>query len=202
MIGTSRFRLLSLVPHLAPAATASGAFFDGFLLAKPKIGAYEFDMIHDPTDAFLRDLLTRTKTIACVGVSANPVRPSHFVARYLTQRGYRVIPVNPGTAGQTLFGQTVRASLAECADDGIEMVDVFRKSDAVPEILEQALFHLKPTLQSIWLQIGVQHDAAGERARSEGLDFVQNRCPKIEYQRLFGELRKAGFNTGIISSRL
>lgn len=199
MIGTSRFKLLSLVPQLAPAATASGAFFRLAITPDPN---YTFPMTNTPTDATLRDILTQTKTIAIVGVSANPVRPSYFVARYLSFRGYRVIPINPGHAGKTLFGQTVRASLADCTEDTIDMVDVFRKSDAVPEIYEQALEHLRPTLKTIWLQIGVEHDATQARALEQGLNFVQNRCPKIEYQRLFGELRKAGFNTGIISSRL
>jgi uncharacterized protein len=135
-----------------------------------------------------------------VGVSSNPVRPSYFVARYLGLRGYRVIPVNPGLAGQQLFGETVRARLADCPPE-VDMVDIFRRSDQVPPIVEEALEHL-PNLRTIWLQIGVQSDAARDKALTRGLQFIQDRCPKIEYQRLFGELRMGGFNTGVISSRL
>jgi uncharacterized protein len=154
----------------------------------------------EPSDSDLRRILTSTRCIAVVGVSSNPVRPSYFVARYLGLRGYRVIPVNPGLAGQQLFGETVRARLADCPPE-VDMVDIFRRSDQVPPIVEEALEHL-PNLRTIWLQIGVQSDAARDMALTRGLQFIQNRCPKIEYQRLFGELRMGGFNTGVISSRL
>lgn len=153
-----------------------------------------------PDDATLRRILTQARVIAVVGVSSNPVRPSYFVARYLGLRGFRVIPVNPGIAGQTLFGETVRASLADCPPE-VDMVDVFRRSDQVPPLVAEAIAHL-PNLRTIWLQIGVESDEARAMAEAKGLDFVQNRCPKIEYQRLFGELRMGGFNTGILSSRL
>lgn len=152
------------------------------------------------SDAFLKDILSRTKIVAMVGVSTNPVRPSYFVARYLGLKGFRVIPVNPGHAGKTLFGEIIRADLSEVPKDA-EMVDVFRRSEAVPEIAEQALTHL-PNLRTFWMQIGVEHDAAAETLEAKGVDVVQNRCPKIEYQRLFGELRMGGFSTGIISSKL
>ncbi|MFN3955111.1 MAG: CoA-binding protein [Pararhodobacter sp.] len=153
-----------------------------------------------PDDATLRRILQRTRVIAVIGVSANPVRPSYFVARYLSLRGFTVIPVNPGHAGQTLFGQTVRASLAECPDT-VEMLDVFRRSDQVPPIVAEGIERF-PRLKTIWLQIGVESPQAQAMAQAHGLDFVHNRCPKIEYQRLFGELRMGGFNTGIISSKL
>lgn len=153
-----------------------------------------------PDDATLRRILTQARVIAVVGVSSNPVRPSYFVARYLGLRGFRVIPVNPGIAGQTLFGETVRASLTDCPPE-VDMVDVFRRSDQVPPLVAEAIAHL-PNLRTIWLQIGVESDEARRMAEGKGLDFVQNRCPKIEYQRLFGELRMGGFNTGILSSRL
>jgi uncharacterized protein len=153
-----------------------------------------------PDDITLRRILTSARCIAVVGVSSNPLRPSYFVARYLALRGFRVIPVNPGIAGQTLFGETVRASLADCPPQ-VDMVDIFRRSDQVPPLVEEALAHL-PNLRTIWLQIGVQSEAARDLAQARGLEFVQNRCPKIEYQRLFGELRMGGFNTGVISSRL
>lgn len=154
----------------------------------------------DPDDQTLRRILTGARVIAVVGVSSNPVRPSYFVARYLGLKGFRVIPVNPGIAGQTLFGETVRARLADCPPE-TDMIDIFRRSDQVPPIVAEAIERL-PGLRTVWLQLGVTSDEARALAMARGLDFVQNRCPKIEYQRLFGELRMGGFNTGILSSRL
>lgn len=151
-------------------------------------------------DDSLRRILKRTRTIAVVGVSANPVRPSYFVARYLGLKGFRVIPVNPGLAGQTLFGETVYASLLDIPHD-VDMVDIFRKPDAVPALVDEALARW-PDLQTIWMQIGVTHPEAAAKAEARGVTVVQDRCPKIEYQRLFGELRMGGFATGIISSKL
>jgi hypothetical protein len=153
-----------------------------------------------PDDDTLRRILRGIRTVAVVGVSANPVRPSYFVARYLSLKGKRVIPVNPGLAGQTLFGEEVRATVADCPPE-VDMIDVFRRSDHVPPIVDEAVAHL-PKLRTVWLQIGVQSDEARALCAQRGLDFIQNRCPKIEYQRLFGELRMGGFNTGVISSRL
>ncbi|KIN73128.1 CoA-binding protein [Sulfitobacter guttiformis] len=152
------------------------------------------------TDSFLKEILTRTKRVAIVGVSDNPVRASYFVARYLSLRGYTVIPVNPLLTGQTLFGTPVVASLLEI-EEPVDMIDIFRRSEAVPAIVDDALAHF-PDLKTIWMQIGVEHVEAAATAQERGVDVVQNRCPKIEYQRLFGELRKGGFNTGIISSKL
>ncbi|MEH6831178.1 MAG: CoA-binding protein [Sulfitobacter sp.] len=152
------------------------------------------------TDAFLKDILTRTKRVAIVGVSSNPVRASYFVARYLGLRGYDVVPVNPTLVGQSLFGAKVVGSLSEI-DGPIDMVDIFRRSEAVPEIVDEALEQF-PNLRTIWMQIGVEHAEAAAKAEARGVDVVQNRCPKIEYQRLFGELRMGGFATGVISSKL
>ncbi|MFQ1699732.1 CoA-binding protein [Loktanella agnita] len=152
------------------------------------------------SDDFLRNVLKRTQTIAVVGISANPARPSYYVARYLGLKGYRVIPVNPGLAGQRLLGEMVYGDLAEVPDD-VDMVDIFRRSDAVPGIVDAALARW-PKLQTIWMQIGVEHAEAAAKAQARGIDVIQNRCPKIEYQRLFGELRMVGFNTGIVSSKL
>jgi len=155
-----------------------------------------------PSDDLLRKILRETKTIACVGVSTNPVRPSYFVARYLSLRGFRVIPVNPGQAGKILFGEEIRASLGDIPKDiKIDMLDLFRRSEHVPPIVAEALQTL-PDLKTVWMQIGVENQAAADMAIEKGLQVIQNRCPKIEYQRLFGELRKGGFNTGIISSKL
>ncbi len=152
------------------------------------------------SDAFLKDILRRTKVIAVVGVSMNPVRPSYYVARYLSLKGFTVIPVNPGHAGERLFGQEVRPDLRACPDT-VDMVDIFRRSEHVPPIVDEAL-EVFAGLKTIWMQIGVTHEDAAARAEARGVDVVMNRCPKIEYQRLFGELRMGGFNTGIISSRL
>jgi hypothetical protein len=130
----------------------------------------------------------------------NPVRPSYYVARYLSLKGFNVYPVNPGHAGKMLFGQTVRAALGDI-EGGVDMVDIFRRSEAVPPIVEQAL-EVFPELQTVWMQIGVENAEATRLAEGRGVTVIQNRCPKIEYQRLFGELRMGGFNTGIISSKL
>ncbi|WP_323781698.1 CoA-binding protein, partial [Leisingera sp.] len=145
------------------------------------------------SDNHLKAVLQRAKTVAVVGVSMNPVRPSYYVARYLGLKGYRVIPVNPGHAGKMLFGETVRAGLSEI-DVPVDMVDIFRRSEAVPPIVDEALEWF-PELQAIWMQIGVEHAEAAARAEARGVTVIQNRCPKIEYQRLFGELRFGGFAT-------
>ncbi|KUJ76859.1 CoA-binding protein [Ruegeria marisrubri] len=154
----------------------------------------------DYSDAYLKTILQRTRVVAVVGVSMNPVRPSYYVARYLGLKGFRVIPVNPGHAGKTLFGETIRANLAEIPEP-VDMVDIFRRSEAVPPIVDEAL-EAFPNLRTIWMQIGVEHEGAAAKAQARGVDVVMNRCPKIEYQRLFGELRMGGFATGIISSKL
>jgi len=152
------------------------------------------------SDAFLRKILTRTRRVAVVGMSLNPVRPSYYVARYLKLKGFDVVPVNPGHAGQEVFGTQVVASLAEI-EGGVDMVDIFRRPEHVPPLVDEALA-LFPALQTIWMQIGVVNDAAADVAQEKGVDVVMDRCPKIEYQRLFGELRMGGFNTGVISSKL
>ena len=159
-------------------------------------------MADDTSNDTLLGILRDTRTIAAVGVSTNPVRPSYFVARYLHYRGYRVIPVNPAYVGQEVFGQTVVASLADIPKDlQVDMVDVFRRPKAVPGILKEALEHLNG-VRTLWMQFGIYCEEAAKTARAAGLQVVQDRCPKVEYQRLFGELRKAGINTGIVSSKL
>ncbi len=149
---------------------------------------------------YLKMILQRTKVIALVGVSMNPVRPSYYVARYLGLKGFKVIPVNPGHAGSHLFGQTVHGSLSDISEP-VDMVDIFRRSESVPPIVDEAL-NVFPHLKTIWMQIGVENPEAAAKAEAKGIDVIQNRCPKIEYQRLFGELRMGGFATGIISSKL
>lgn len=134
------------------------------------------------SDDFLRDILTRTRRIAVVGVSMNPDRPSHYVARFLHERGYEVIPVNPGHAGQEVFGQEVRASLTEIEGE-VDMVDIFRRSEDVPPVVDEALARF-PDLQTIWMQAGIVNEAAAREARARGVDVVMDRCPKVEYPRL------------------
>ena len=152
------------------------------------------------SDSDLRTILRRSRVIAMVGVSPDPVRPSNFVGRYLSRKGYRVIPVNPGHAGTTLFGEEVRAGLADCPPE-TDMIDIFRRPEAVGPIVAEALACL-PRLRTVWMQIGVVNEEAAAEARARGLDVVMDRCPKIEFQRLFGELRMGGFATGVISSKL
>jgi len=155
-----------------------------------------------PSDSELRRILLASKCIAIVGLSPNETRPSYFVGRYLKLKGYRIVPVNPGHAGKEILGAQVYGTLGDIpADIPVDMVDIFRHSDQVPAIVDEALIHL-PALRTVWMQIGVEHAEAAAVATERGLDVVQNLCPKMEHQRLFGELRKAGFNTGIISSKL
>ena len=155
------------------------------------------------TNEELKAALLEAKTIAVVGVSNNPVRASYFVVRYLHYRGFNIIPVNPAYAGQELFGNEVLSSLADIPKNTkVDIVDIFRRADFVPDIVDEAIEHLLPDLKTIWLQFGIWHNEAAARARAHGPNTVENRCPKIEYQRLFGELRKAGINTGIVTSQL
>ena len=152
------------------------------------------------SDQYLNKVLTENKTIASVGVSLNPIRPSYFVSRYLSRRGYNIIPVNPAYAGQVIWGNLAYSQLSDVMED-IDMVQIFRKSEAVPAIVEDAITHLH-NLKTIWMQIGVMHAAASQTAREHGLQVIQNLCPKMEHQRLSGELGKYGINTGLVTSRL
>ena len=133
-------------------------------------------------DLRLRKILTGTRVIALVGWSPNPDRPSNGVARFLKARGFRVIPVNPGQAGVEVLGEVVRASLAEIAEP-VDMVDIFRRSEAAGAVVDAALAAL-PGLKTIWMQLGVRDDAAAARARASGVEVVMNRCPAIEIRRL------------------
>ena len=134
-------------------------------------------------DALIRHILSAAKVIALVGWSPKPDRPSHGVANYLVRRGYRVIPVNPGQAGQiTTWGETVRASMSEIAEP-VDMVDIFRASEAVGPVVAEAIDQLTGP-RVIWMQLGVVNEAAAAAARSAGLAVVMNRCPAIEIPRL------------------
>jgi uncharacterized protein len=135
-----------------------------------------------PADADIRDILTSVRTIAVVGWSPKPDRPSHGVARFLASKGYRVIPVNPGQAGQEALGTTVRASLADI-EEQVDMVDIFRRSEEAGAVVDEALATF-PNLQVVWMQLGVEDHAAAARAVAKGVMAVMNRCPAIEIPRL------------------
>lgn len=133
-------------------------------------------------DATIRDVLGRVKTIAVVGWSPKPDRASHGVAAFLKRRGYRVIPVNPGQAGETALGETVRASLSEI-DTPVDMVDIFRRSSEVAPVVDEAIRTL-PGLTAIWMQLGVVDEASAATARAAGITVIMDRCPAIEIPRL------------------
>ncbi|MCJ2067681.1 CoA-binding protein [Methylobacterium sp. J-030] len=155
-------------------------------------------------DARIRAILNDTRTIALVGASANPARPSWIVLKYLLDRGYAVTPVNPGLAGQDLLGRRVAASLAEVqassSEQPIDMVEIFRNSAAAGPLVDEALA-LSPLPKVIWMQLGVRDDAAAARAEARGLTVIMNRCPKIEYGRLSGEIGWTGVNSRILSAK-
>ncbi len=140
-------------------------------------------------------ILERYKRIAMVGLSSNPFRPSHFAAIYLLAEGYDVIPVNPHE--KQILGKTCYPSLRDVPGP-IEVVDIFREPSAVPAVVEQAI---EVGAKVIWMQLGVIHESAAERARQAGLEVVMDRCMKIEHARFFGGLNTIGLNTGVISSQ-
>ena len=137
----------------------------------------------ETTDDQIRRVLETVRTIACVGFSPNPARPSHAVSRFLVARGYRVIPVNPGQAGREFLGETVRGLLADITEP-VDMVDVFCRPGALPGVVDDALAAL-PGLRVLWTQLGVVHPGAIQAARDAGLEVIENRCPAIEIPRLF-----------------
>lgn len=157
-------------------------------------------MNHDAySNAYIGDILRDVRTIAIVGASANDVRPSFFVMKYMLDKGYTVIPVNPGQAGGKILGQTVYATLADVPVP-VDMVDIFRAASAVPAIVDAALA-MEPRPKVIWMQLTVRNDEAAARAEAAGLKVVMNRCPKIEYARLSGEIGWNGVNSRVISAR-
>nr|WP_295463308.1 CoA-binding protein [Mesorhizobium sp.] len=157
-------------------------------------------MNHDSYDnAYIAGILNAVKSIAIVGASANDVRPSFFVTKYLIDKGYDVYPINPGHAGKEILGRMTYARLADVPVP-IDMVDIFRASSAVPPIVDEALA-LDPLPKAIWMQLTVRHDEAAAKAEAQGIKVVMNRCPKIEYGRLSGEIGWNGVNSGTISSK-
>jgi uncharacterized protein len=157
-------------------------------------------MNHDSySDDYIRGILNTVRTIAMVGASEKENRPSYFAFKYLLERGYRMIPVNPGRAGQDMLGQRIYARLADIPEP-VDMVDIFRASQYAQPIVQEALA-LKPRPRVIWMQLNVRNDEAAALAEENGLKVVMNRCPKIEYGRLSAEIAWMGVNTRTISAR-
>lgn len=157
-------------------------------------------MNHDSyPDAYIKTILNEVKTIAMVGASANTVRPSYFVLKYMLSKGYDVWPINPGQAGKTILDQPVYSNL-ESLPHTPDMVDIFRNSAAAEKIVDDIIASkMRPKV--IWMQLTVRNDSAAQRAELEGIKVVMNRCPKIEYGRLSGEIGWAGVNSRTLSSK-
>ena len=157
-------------------------------------------MNHDSySDQYIRGILNTVKTIAMVGASVNVVRPSYFAFKYLLERGFHMIPVNPGQAGKELLGQRIYARLADIPEP-VDMVDIFRGSQYALGVVQEALA-LSPRPQVIWMQLGIRNDEAAALAEANGLKVVMNRCPKIEYGRLSSEIAWIGVNTRTLSAK-
>jgi predicted CoA-binding protein len=155
-------------------------------------------MNHDTySDAYIRDILANHRTIAMVGASPNTSRPSYFAMKYLKAKGFRVIPINPGRAGKEILGERVYVSLADIGEP-VGIVDIFRNSQAALAITREAI---SIGAKVVWMQLGVRNDEAARLAEEAGLKVVMNRCPKIEYGRLSGELSWAGVNSRRLSSK-
>lgn len=157
-------------------------------------------MDHDSyPDSYIRGILRTVKSIAVVGLSPKDNRPSYFAFKYLQERGYRMIPVNPGQAGKDVLGQKVYARLADIPGS-VDMVDIFRSSEHALAVVGEALA-LEPKPKVIWMQLSVRNDEAARLAEATGLKVVMNRCPKIEYGRLSSEISWMGVNSRILSSK-
>jgi len=153
------------------------------------------------SDDLIKSILRSTKTIAMVGASGNSVRPSYFAMKYLLDKGFVVHPINPGLEGKEILGQKVYASLKDVPAP-VDMVDIFRNSDAAPAIVDEALKEKERLgLKVIWMQLGVINEDAAAKARDAGLTVVMDRCPKIEYGRLSGEIGWMGVNRRVIDNR-
>ena len=152
-------------------------------------------------NALIKRILRDTRTIAMVGASPNWVRPSNFAMKYLQGKGYRVVPVNPRSVGGEILGESVYAALADVPGP-VDVVDIFRSSEAAGQIVDEAITaRNRLGLRAVWMQLGVRNDAAALRAEAAGLDVVMDRCIKIEYGRLFGEIGWCGVDSGVISAK-
>ncbi len=147
------------------------------------------------SDRYIRDILRSVRNIAMVGASINWKRPSNFVMKYLIQKGYRVIPVNKNVVGEQIYNEPVYPDLS-AVKEKVDMVDMFRPAKEAPQLVEDAI---KIGAKVFWMQFELRNDKAAKIAEDAGIKVVMNRCPKIEYARLFGELGWNGFNTGVIS---
>ena len=157
-------------------------------------------MNHDTyADSYIRGILNTVKTIAMVGISPKENRPSYFAFKYLLDRGYHMIPVNPGQAGKDILGQKVYARLSDIPEP-VDMIDIFRGSQFAVPIVQEALT-LQPTPQVIWMQLTVRNDEAAILAEDAGAKVVMNRCPKIEYGRLSSEISWIGVNSRTLTSK-
>ena len=157
-------------------------------------------MNHDTyQDSYIRGILNTVKTIAMVGISPKDNRPSYFAFKYLLDRGYHMIPVNPGQAGKDILGQKVYAKLTDIPEP-VDMIDIFRASQFAPQIVREAL-EMKPRPQVIWMQLTVRNDEAAKLAEDAGMKVVMNRCPKIEYGRLSSEISWIGVNSRTLTSK-
>ena len=192
-IGATTTRFLSVTSRREIGSNSSGC-----AMYNPPYNPVMTAVNHDRyDDTYLRRILRDSKTIAMVGASANWNRPSYFAMKYLLDRGYKVIPVNPAAAGQEIMGQKVYASLAELPQKA-DMVDIFRNSEAAGPITDEAIEH---GAKVVWMQLGVRNEEAAKRAEAAGLKVVMNRCPKIEHSRLAGTIEWHGIASGVISSK-
>ena len=164
--------------------------------AAPTLGKHDWY-----PDSHIRNILRNVRSIAFVGASTHWKRPSYFAMKYLQRKGFKIVPVNPARGGDAILGEPVRTSLADIPE-GTDMVDIFRTSEEAGAITDEVLQVAKQKgVKVLWMQLGVRDDAAAERAEKAGLTVIMNRCPKIEYARLSGELSYCGINSRIISGK-
>src|ERR1700692_910774 len=191
------------MPRRALAPSSKSANQNGKISRKTSnktVAARALSMNHDGyPDSYIRGILNTVKAIAMVGASGKENRPSYFAFKYLLERGYHMIPVNPGQAGHAILGQQIYAKLGDIPEP-IDMVDIFRASQYALPIVQEALA-LKPRPQVIWSKVGVRNDQAAALAEANGMKVVMNRCPKIEYGRLSSEIAWMGVNTRTLSSK-
>mmetsp|Transcript_127375 Transcript_127375/g.317945 ORF Transcript_127375/g.317945 Transcript_127375/m.317945 type:complete len:646 (-) Transcript_127375:69-2006(-) len=199
MASSPALRIAALQRHVLAAANADGSSLSSAVVSAA--GPASGELVY--SDDYIKDILTNVRVIAMVGASIQWNRPSHFAMKYLQVKGYRVLPVNPSAKGQTLLGELVYGDLEEIpADIKVDMVDVFRGSEAAGPIADQAIAMMRTHGVSVlWMQLGVRNNEAAGRAEKAGLRVVMDRCPKIEYSRLYRELGQHGFDSKVISSR-
>jgi uncharacterized protein len=192
-----------LTPPLSPAGRCNHIDATRRALAHPRPQPVRPSLVnHDRySDAYIAGILAESRTIAMVGASATANRPSSFAMKYLLGKGYAVLPINPGLAGGEIQRQRVHAALAELTGP-VDIVDIFRNPEAAHEVVREAIaLKDKLAIKVIWMQLGVRNDAAAAEAEAAGLKVVMNRCIKIEYGRLSGEIGWAGVNVGILSAQ-